>query len=464
MTRHSVAGFGRSGSCATEGTRRSLRIAALVGAVLLSVACGRQPSPARSASVIATPARTDAEIRELDIAWFTARAERDPSGGADLARLGALYLERGRESGDPRDALLAEQVARRSLRNRATHNAAAASVLQVSLLAQHRFDEALVLARSALAAQPEHPGLRAAVGEIQMELGRYDEARASFTDLHAPSGDLAVSPRLARWMEIEGRPDRATRLLRSALATAQRQPARTPAQLAWYHLRLGDVALRAGHPSAADSAYREGLALHPDDHRLLGALAHSALVQRRWRDAVDYGERAIAQTLDPATLGTLSDAYAALGDTVRSEEYARALDVAVLQQPGAYHRAWSLFLLDRGRHVETVSRKVRDELRTRTDVYGYDLLAWSLHARGRDREAASAMDHALAQGTLDAQLFFHAGMIRRALGDTAAARMMLQRALATNPYFHHRQPDVARSVLASLSAGPADRMLARSSR
>jgi tetratricopeptide (TPR) repeat protein len=464
MTRHPVAGFGSVRPRAAGRMQQPVYRTFLAGAVLVSVACSRQPVPVRAAVVDATPVRTESEIRELDIAWFTARAERDPTGAADLAHLGALYLERGRETGDPRDALRAEEVARRSLRHRATHNAAAASVLQGSLLAQHRFSEALVLARAALEMEPEHAGLRAAVGEIQMELGQYDEARASFTGLHATAGDLAVAPRLARWMEIEGQPDRARRLVRSALAAAEQQPALTRAQLAWYHLRVGDVELHAGHPVAADSAYRKGLAIHPDDHRLLAALARVALVQQRWRDAADFGERAIALSLDPATLGTLSDAYAALGDTAHSEEYARALDVAVVQQPGAYHRAWSLFLLDHDRHVERVARKVRNELRARTDVYGYDLLAWSLHAQGRDREAASAMEHAMAQGTLDAQLFFHAGMIRRALGDTAEARVMLEHAIATNPYFHYRQPAIARAVLDSLRAGVAPMVLARNVR
>jgi tetratricopeptide (TPR) repeat protein len=224
-----------------------------------------------------------------------------------------------------------------------------------------------------------------------------------------------------RWAEIEGQPDRARLLLRAALANAQREPTMPREQLAWFHLRVGDVELRSGHLIAADSSYRAGLAVHPGDYRLLSALAHSALLQRRWRDAVDAGEQAIAQTLDPATLGTLSDAYAALGDSAKSAEYAHVLDVAVLRQPGAYHRAWSLFLLDHDRHVATVARKIREELKTRRDVYAYDLLAWSLHKQGRDREAARAMSEALREHTQDAQLFYHAGVIARSLGDTTRA-------------------------------------------
>ncbi len=405
---------------------------AVAGSGLL--ACGR-PAPARAAAVAPAPPRlSDAEVRELDLTFYAERAKRDPTGAMDLAHIGALYLARARDTGDPRDAVQAESAARRSLHNRPTHNLQAAQVLESALLAQHRFAEALRLAEAARAAEPDNAGLRAAVGEIQMELGQYDSARAAFAGLQGDLQDLAIAPRLARWAEIEGQPERARWLLHAALAGAERATMMPREQLAWYWLRVGDVELRTGHPRAADSAYAAGLAAHPDDYRLLSALAHSAALQQRWRAAADYGERAIGQTLDPATLGILSDAYAALGDTAKASEYAHVLDVAVLKQPGAYHRAWSLFLLDHGRHTATVARKVREELRTRRDVYAYDLLAWSLHKQGRDAEAATAAAAALREGTRDAQLFYHAAEIERALGHADAAERLLARAREANPY------------------------------
>ena len=117
----------------------------------------------------------------------------------DLARLSALYLARGRETGDPRDAILAEAAARKSLKNRHERNGAATQVLQTALLAQHRFDEALPLAHRARDMDPDNAALRAAVGDIEMELGMYDSARVSFSNLHTTLGDPAVAPRLARW-------------------------------------------------------------------------------------------------------------------------------------------------------------------------------------------------------------------------------------------------------------------------
>jgi tetratricopeptide (TPR) repeat protein len=389
------------------------------------------PAAVRAAS---TPMHTEAEIRDLDISFYAARAKHDTTGAADLAHLASLYLQRSRETGDPRDAERAEHAARRSLRNRSARNDQAAQVLASSLLAQHRFAEALVVARAVRDRNPEAAQLRAMVGEIEMELGQYDSARVSFASVRGDWKDLSIAPRLARWAEIEGRVEESRWLLRTSLAAAAREPSMPREQMAWFWLRAGDLELRSGKPARADSAYHAGLAVHPGDYRLLAALARSASTQEHWQQAIAYGEEAVATNLDPATLGLLSDAYAAMGDTAHRDEYARVLDVAVSKQPGAYHRAWSLFLLDHDRHLALVSRKIREELRTRRDVYGYDLLAWSLYKQGRIAQASDAMTHALGEHTRDAQLFYHAGVIARAAGDSVRAAEFLTRAGTINPY------------------------------
>ena len=424
-------------------SRRSLRplvtvrvalFATLAVAGAAGVGCSSGASTTRRvASAATTPALSESEIRDLDIEFYKGRADLDPTGATDLARLAGLYLQRSRETGDPSDAIRAESTARRSLRNRHSRNDAAAQILSASLLAQHRFDEALAIARSLRDRNPEVLSLRAAVGEIQMELGQYDSARVSFDGVAGASRDLSVAPRLARWAEIEGRTGEARWLMRTALRTALATPHLPSEQVAWFWLRNGDLDLRSGKYAAADSEYGAGLAAHSGDYRLLAAKARLAAAQHEWRGVIDAGEAAIATSLDPATLGVLSDAYAAIGDSAKSRECARALDVAVLKQPGAYHRAWSLFLLDHHRHVATVYRKVLAELRTRRDIYGYDLLAWALHAQGRDAEAKTAMARALAQSTRDAQLFYHAAVIERALGNGREASQLFARMRALQP-------------------------------
>jgi hypothetical protein len=128
------------------------------------------------------------------------------------------------------------------------------------------------------------------------------------------------------------------------------------------------------------------------------------------------------------------------------------MEVAVSRQPGAYHRGWALFLLDHRRRVPEMVTRATAELSTRRDVYGFDVAAWALHQAGRDLEARRFADSALARGTRDGLLHFHAGEIALALADSAGARRELAIALDINPHFHLRHASEARRRLDALSA------------
>jgi tetratricopeptide (TPR) repeat protein len=267
-----------------------------------------------------------------------------------------------------------------------------------------------------------------------MELGDYAAARAMFGALYAQRANLAVAPRLARWLELQGQVEEARRLLTAALDSAQANSRMPREQLAWFHLRVGDLELRAGHPGSAARVYRAGLAVAPEDARLLAALARVARAQQQWQEAIRYGERSIAIAPDPATLGLVGDAYAALGDSAQAGEYVRAMEAVTFAQPGGFHRAWSLFLLDHGLRVPDVLVQVQTEIRTRPDIYGWDLLAWALHRSGRDRDALPAMTRALSLGTRDAMLSTHMALIERGLGHWVAAQQYFDQAHDIDPY------------------------------
>jgi tetratricopeptide (TPR) repeat protein len=424
-------------------------VAVYLGLVLWAavVSAGR-PNPASPAS---RPRLSEAQIRDMDIQFYQGRVERDSLSARDFTQLAGLYLQRARETADNQDLVRAEKIARHSLRLRTRRNAAAFGILSSSLLAQHRFVEALEGAELLLAHDSTSVSARGLLGETQLELGRYEEARRTLGALGSYRGELSVAPRLARWDELRGRPEAARRLLRDVREKALRQHGVPREQLAWLHLRLGDLALRNGHPGEAQRELRAGLEISPDDYRLLGTMARLEAVQQRWENAIRYGEESIARALDPATLGLLADCYAALSDSSRAQEYYHAMEVTVLHQPGPFHRAWSLFLLDHAREVPTVLAKVSEEIETRRDIYGYDLLAWALHRSGRDSEARAPMMRALGLGTKDAMLLYHAGVIELALGDTAAARRHLAQGLTINPIWHPTQPSEVRALLDSLA-------------
>jgi tetratricopeptide (TPR) repeat protein len=405
---------------------------------------GAGPRVARS------PIPSEAHIRDLDIEFYQRRVERDPRSARDYAQLASLYLQRARETADNGDLVRAEENARRSLSLRTGRNVSGFGVLASSLLAQHRFAEARDVARRLVADDSSSIAARGLLAETQFELGDYKEAGRMLGSLSTYRDNLSVAPRLARWQELHGHAEAARGLLRSARDQAARLHGMPAEQLAWFNLRLGDLALRNGHLGEAEHELRKGLTISPQDYRILGAMARLEASRHRWPSAIDYGERAIASALDPATLGLVGDAYRAMGDGSKAQEYYRTMELAVLQQPGPFHRAWSLFLLDHEREVPRVLAKVREEIQTRQDIYGYDLLAWALHKSGDDRGAAATMSSALALGTRDAMLFYHAGMIAFAQGNRPQARDYLKQALQVNPYWDPFQPAQARAVLASL--------------
>ena len=359
----------------------------------------------------------ESEIRDRDIAFYEHRAVEDTASASDRALLAGLYLQRARTSGSFADYDRAEQVARRSLALRTAHNEQTFALLASALLARHDFAGALRVAERADSLEPGNTNHIALIGEIELELGDYDAAARHFESLHFDSDQFTVAARVARWRELTGHADAARRLLRTAISRVDRRDDLPKEQVAWFHYRLGELELRTGNIDSAEASFRRGLSIFPDDYRILGGLARLESARGHWQRAIDYGNQAVAVQLDPVTLGTISDAYRALRDTAEATQYARAMTASALEQPGPIHRAWGLFILDHGtlRDAERVLAKTREELRTRHDVYGYDLLAWALHRQGRDAEAGAAMKRALAQHTEDPQLVRHAQAIDDAL-------------------------------------------------
>jgi tetratricopeptide (TPR) repeat protein len=398
----------------------------------------------------AAPLSDERAVRNADIRFHANRAARDPLSAADRAQVAGLYLQRARETGNADDYGWAQAWAESSLAIRRDRNGKAQLVLASSLLARHRFPEALAAAGDLVSRDPEEPAYLGLLGELELEMGDYEEARRVFQSLDPWRTHLAVAPRLARWAEIEGYPDVARRLLNGALARALGQSDLPAEQLAWFSLRVGDFELRQGRFPAARSALERGLAAAPQDGRLLAAMARLEAAGRKWKRARRYAVEAVRLAADPATLSLLGDVEAALGHRAAAESAYAAVEALAAERPEPFNRQWTLHRLDHGRHLEETVALLRREIAVRRDVYGYDQLAWVLFRTGAVEAARAASDSALRMGTQDPMLFFHAGMIARAMGDSAAARRDLAHALELNPRFHHWFADTARAVLGTL--------------
>ena len=115
-----------------------------------------------------------------------------------------------------------------------------------------------------------------------------------------------------------------------------------------------------------------------------------------------------------------------------------------------FNRQLVLFDVNHGRDVATALHLADKELVERKDVYGYDADAWALLANGRAADADAAMTKALALGTRDAMLLYHAGEIALAVGDSARARDLLTQSLAITGALDPLSASKARASLQGL--------------
>jgi tetratricopeptide (TPR) repeat protein len=116
------------------------------------------------------------------------------------------------------------------------------------------------------------------------------------------------------------------------------------------------------------------------------------------------------------------EAHGRLGEAVSVKNELKANGAA------ADPRTFALFLATSGEDPSRALRLARAELQTRNDVFTYDALAWSLAASGHWEEARVQSQRALSEGTRDARLFLHAGIIAAHVGHADEARTLLTQA------------------------------------
>ena len=146
----------------------------------------------------------------------------------------------------------------------------------------------------------------------------------------------------------------------------------------------------------------------------------------------DRVAEAVAPARRAAEINPLPEFQWALADTLRAAgrtDEAAKVEVN-LKRNGAQTdpRTFALFLATRGEQSDLAVQLAQRELKDRADIFTHDALAWALAAAGRHDEAWPHMEKALAEGTVDARLFTHAGVLAAKLGHTAEAEAWLAKA------------------------------------
>lgn len=382
-------------------------------------------------------AGVDTSDTDRRIAFWQARISANARDDISWTYLGDLFEIKGRQTGDISNYISARDAYSTALDVAPGSAAAAVGAARIASTL-HDFLGAQVGATAVLESDPNATAALAILFDASLELGELDTAQHALTLLSQRVETPAVVGREARLAFVRGDTSRALDL--SAQAAGDSASAGDPASsIAFYQFAHAEYALFAGDLDEAEAAYEASLAALPGYPVALYGEARVAYAKGATDHAIALLEAATAALPRPDMVAYLGDLYALAG---RADDAAQQFEtVAFIHNLAAsdgakvYDREYVNFLADHGRDLATAVDLAASELVTRKDAYGYDALAWALHAAGRDTEALTNARLALATGTQDARLLIHAGLIELANGLASDGQAHLRAGLALNPSF-----------------------------
>lgn len=431
-----------------QSATRPVRAAGVLAAALAIVAIGwlirpQGAAPSQGSAAVAAPPIPGAVPAAADqsadgrrdvserIALWTARVREQPSDFLSWIHLATAHGEQARRAADIGGYERALAAVSRAL-NVVPAYPPAFGVRAALRYATHDFGGAVADSRYVLDRLPHDAAALATLGDALVELGRTNEAAEAFDRLADVVDGPAIDVRMARLASVTG--DRAGAVAHARAAYDAAVRAGDP-DAPFYAYALGEYARLAGDVVVARGGFEAALAARPDDLGALVGLARIDAFDGRTDWAIAGLRRAAAIAPQPETLTLLGDLLAAREDAGARLQYDTVRLTGELSALAGtvYDRPLSLFELDHGGATDELLATARAALDVRADAGGHDLVAWAAYRLGRFDEARRESDVALATGSRDARILFHAGAIALAVGDAEAGRDLLDAALALGP-------------------------------
>jgi tetratricopeptide (TPR) repeat protein len=365
-----------------------------------------------SCAIALTPHKGDEEI-DREIRQLQEEAKANSERSSIMKRLGWAFITKARLSYDPGYYKLGEQCVL-CLRSKNEDDPDALLLQGHILQSLHRFKEAEPIARKLLTIRNETFDY-ALLGDVLMEQGRLDEAVGAYQKMIDLRPDLQSYTRVAHMRWLKGDLDGAIAVMGMAVTSGS---PRDSEPTAWAYTRLGIYQLQAGETEMALKSAGTALQFAENYAAALLLRGRILLAQDNAQEAIEFLQRAAALTQLPEYEWTLAEALREAGNSWAADKIEH-----ILIRNGAMNdpRTLALYLATRGQQVQEALKLAEDEMGTRADIFTMDTLAWAFNANGRLAEAREYSKKALSEGTQDARLFYHAGCIAVAVGDSVDA-------------------------------------------
>ncbi len=321
---------------------------------------------------------------DRQISFYQTLVSKSPNDSSSYDRLGAAYLQKGRETSDSAYYGLAETALTKSLELASPVDMSAAAPLMhlaEFCMAEHRFSEAVDYAQRSLTLGSGDLSPFALLGDAYTDMGKYDQASEAYAKLSAITGgqnrglaymhDIRVS-----YLEfLRGDNAAAIRLGTNAvtLALLANMPGENSA---WTYYQLGELLFLSGNLSDADTAYQQALIRFPGFYRALGGLAKVRVAQRRYQEGIELYEQAIDVIPFPDYIAALGDVYTKLGQPKQARQQYDLVEyigtISAFNQR-AYNRELAIFYADHDMRLKESLELAQREVEVRRDIYTQDV-------------------------------------------------------------------------------------------
>ena len=375
---------------------------------------------ARDLANVPTPGMESPAERKMAIA--RKKITRDPKHFHGYNELAMALTQRARETADPKFYTQADEAVETSL-TLSPDNFEAMKVRAWSLLGQHRFAEARVLATTLNAKVPDDLMVYGMLTDANIELGKYDDAEKSaqwMLDLRP--GNIPALTRAAYLRELFGDIEGAIELMQSAF---NRMPYQETEDRAWVLTQIGHLELVRQKPEMAEKVLLQALELFPRYHYALGQLADVRTAQKRFRDAADLQKERYAEAPHPENLFELAESQARAGMTADAAKSYAAFEAgarAEMMKDDNANRELIAYFAGAGKQPAEALKLAEQEIARRGDVYTREAYAWALFKNGRRADAKREIATVLAVGVQHPRVLERAATIQGKTTPKTAAR------------------------------------------
>ncbi len=371
------------------------------------------------AGIFVTPSEEGLSQITLD-AIVRAQNELEASpGNADaFFTLSSYYLQAIRENADTAYYGRIEKLMD-LLKRRDPDNADIPFLLGSVAAGRHDFHAALDYAQPLVTAYPDIPRYLGLLADAQIELGMYAEAAQSLQTMSDLRPDSNAFTRIAYLREIHGDIPGAVEAMQDALEGGGH-----PENIAWQLTETARL-VQSADPAAAATLYASALKTFPSFAPALAGLARTDMLLGKPDDARTHAKEAIALLPLPEYPALLGDIEASQGNTGQAAAQFTLVQIgydAITQRGTNVELERTRFLVDHDLDLPAALERARAVYADRPTIYAADLLAWALYKNDKAAEAAGYVTKALATGSHDPMILYHAGVIAKANGKPAEAR------------------------------------------